>query len=1021
MTVMLFCFCDGTYFFKPKKIFLPPIHHMPRMHHHPHPHHHHHHHHHHHGMKDHGHIHKFHKTKILRPIIHHKIRPLPKPVMYKTFLIRKYSLPPNFHVHIPLNKKIYAHTHGPPGPHTHYPEKPMFMMQKRKMKKLYRPKQVFPPRGYQQPPAKNILRHRNIRKYPQIPDPSMQMQTNMFLPTGILPPPKSRPPKTPGINKYDLWLRKINEWMIKNQNTAKGLPVKRKRKRIINKIHMNVPTPVQKLNIKKPEPKKKNDGIIANFVVVKPPFISKSEETAVPGIPVFENPKPSIKDNILDIPKLDMKLRPTAPVMGIPISLDDIGPPFDINVANNQNRGDLPPPIEIVDDPGPSRTGDGDRIGIGIPVNLSPGPFESDSVTPPNIIVDRLPTEQNVNSIVPLPGKINDMLTNVGDLSHFPNLDLSNEPLIIEPFMQIPPLSQSPMPFDIQPFPWDVSQIPFPPEIIPRTSNKEKEPYVMKPLEPIVKMIGRDSVKRKNDTVFVPKPMLDPEYNDTEIAKEAPYNIFTEGPADVSTNEHQTSMPPIPLQTIKHDPSASSISTTAQPSTKYQTTFTLPPLSLMEFKHSTSSPDVTTQTTTMRNKETTPTIMTTTPLPTIIPVPDPSILVNGSTGEGQHNVDMVDQIIDKEQQNDTAFFKYRPEESFPYLSFHGLKTSTAASKISDTRKETTTAWAVTTASQPTTKLFKETPGVQIFTTTLPAPVTNDQVNEEIILDFMTDKQIRSSRSDVVLDYSTSDKDQTTTTKTQERTSLKRSDSTSTQLTTAEATTSTTTLPTTTQLLTIPSSTTKTTLKNRTTPKLDDVSMDSSTTQSVSTTKSTTLDQTTESISSRTSEYYSETPTYDYVTDLYDWPFNWTENSTFAYFDDVLNITQQTTEIRVENTTMPTVNMTSTPTPSTSILVSSEFSSSHNPTTTMMDFRGTKQTTTLPSPQTVDLDQTTTNTSTEPTSTIEKHWQTSLSQTNTTTPIATGRSTTMSNNQNISVTTSTPRSSTTEGTKICQQT
>ncbi|XP_062603481.1 mucin-2-like [Saccostrea cucullata] len=1016
VTVLFSCVCDGTYFFKPKKILLPPIHHHHHHHHHIHPHPHaphphppkhpphphlphpHHHHPHPHEMDEHGYFHKFHKPKF----IHHKIRPLPKPVMYKTFLIRKYSLPPDFHVHIPLNKKIYGHSHGPFKPHTHYHKKPMFTTYQRKMKKTFEPKKF--PRKYGQYPVKNGLTYGTRRKVPRFPQPGVQIQTNMFLPTGILHPPTNRLSKKPQTSKYELWLRKINDWMIRKQNTGKGIPVKTKRKRIFNEIYTNIPYPPKRLNIPKPRPPKKDGGIIANFVVVKPPFISKSEDPAGPGIPVSEKPKPSNTNEIRNnpTPKID-KPRPKAPVMGIPINLDNIGPPFDITEVNDLPTGGLPPPIEIVHEPIPSSTGGVNKLDVGLP---------TDSVTPPSIIVDGLPTEQNVNSIVPLPGNLNEMLTDVADLSEFPNLDLSNEPLIIEPFGVVPPDSQSPLPLDIQPFPWDLSQKPFPPEIIPRISNKEKEPYVMRPLEPIVKIIGRDSVKRKNDTIFVPEPISDPKYNETAHVNESPYSIVTEGPMESSTETTKTTMP------------ATAVFTTQQPSATYPTTtMTLPPLSFIEvrrFEQPTSASDITTKTPTRKleiTSTTTSSILST----------EPAIIVNRTTGDGQNNIDMVDQKIEKEQKNKSAFFKYKPQEiniSFPYLIFDNPTTTTSAPKTSieattPVTKTTTTGTEMltvkTTANVPqsTTNLFKDTPGVATLTTTIPAPVVDDQVNEEIILDFMTNKQIISSRSDVAIDYSTPDKETTTiqvssTSKTGEPTTIWPT----TMKETTIATT-TTELPTTTRILTSLKPNTKTNV----TPELAEIVMASSTTQPLTTT-TTAIPNITETtqIPITSHDYYSdtETPVYDYDTVPYDWFFNETENNTYIYYDEFMNMTtHQTTDIVLESTTSPSTIRTTTPTLSTTqttpILVSSGFLSSNKPTTEMMDFRSTKQTTTLEPPtQTTEPVYTSTTTSTEQAATTTTQpEQTTLREDKTTTPVV--------------VTTSTPSSTTTEGLKVCQET
>ncbi|XP_061169054.1 mucin-2-like [Saccostrea echinata] len=1043
VTVMLSCVCDGTYFFKPKKIFLPPIekhhhhHHHHHIHPHPHPPHPHppkhpphshfpHNHHHPHGMEDHGFFHKFHKPKF----IHHRIRPLPKPVMYKTFLIRKYSLPPDFHVHISLNKKIYGHSHGPFKPHTHYPKNPTLMMHQSKMKKIYRPKQF--PHKYGQYPVKNILTYGTRGKVPRFPESGMQIQTNMFLPTGILHPPTTRPSKKPRISKYELWLRKINDWMIRKQNTAKGIPVKIKRKRIFNKIHTNIPNPPQRLNIPEPRPRKKDDGIIANFVFVKPPFISKSEDPVGQGIPVSEKPKPSTTNKKRITPKPEtVKLRPKAPVMGIPISLDNIGPPFDITEVNDLPTGGLPPPIEIIHEPIPGSTGGVNKVDVGLPIGLTPGPFGSDSVTPPSIIVDGLPTEQNVNSIVPLPGNINEMLTDVADLSEFPNLDLSNEPLIIEPFGPMPPDSQSPLPLDIQPFPWDPSQIPFPPEVIPRISNKEKEPYVMRPLEPIVKIIGRDSIKRKNDTIFVPKPISDPKYNETEQVNESPYSVFTEGPVEPSTQTTKTTMP------------ATAVFTTQKPSVTYQTTtMTLPPLSIMElrdFEHPTSATDVTTQTTTTE-LETTSTTMTTNSIPST----DPAIIVNRTTGDGQNNMDMVDQKIGKEQKNESAFFKYRPQEiniSFPYLIFDNPTTTTSASKTpkSDTVTRTSTVTTTTVATTLITKTTTmdteiDTPRVPTLTTTIPAPVAVDQINEEIILDFMTNKQLISSRSDVAIDDSTPDKETTT----QVSSTSKIGESTIIWPTTMKETTPTTTtttnaLPnTTTRILTSLKPSTKT--ETTETPELAEVIMASSTAQPLTTAKTTTTilnTPETTGIPTTTDNYYShtETPVYDYVTGPYDWFFNETDNTTYLYYDEFMNMTtHQTTEVVLESTTSPTTERPVTPTMKTTqttpILVSSGFLSSNKPTTAMMDFRSTKQTTLKPSTQTTEPVYTSTLISTEQatTTTTQPPEQTSLREDKTTTPVVvTTTSPTVTSTQKPPVTTATPASTTTEGLKICQET
>lgn len=983
--VVLICVCDGTYFFKHKKHILPPIHHLPHAHPHPHPHPHFHHHHHPHGLEEHEHFHKFHGFKHVKTIIYPKILPLPKPVMYKTFLMRKYSLPPNFHVHIPLNKKMYGHEHGPFKPHTHHADKPMYL-KKRKMKKIFKPKLPYSG-GYGKYPVANGLSFGTRGNVPHMPGSVMQPQTNMFLPTGILPPSTFVPSQKPGINKYELWLRKINEWMLRNKNTAKGVPQKVNNRRVVNTIHSNVPFAVQKPIIQKPRTKKQNKGIIANFVIVKPPYVRKSEEPAGLGTPVSEKPKTLISNSILETPKLqNMELQPIAPVVGIPINLDNIGPPFDINVIGDQGQSALPPPIKIANDPAPGTVGGGDMIDVGLPIDLTPESFGPHPATPPNILMDGIPKEPTLNRIVPLPGNLNELLTDVADLSHFPKLDLSNEPLIIEPVGPVPPAR---LPLDIQPFPWDPSEIPFPPEVIPRSSNKEKEPYVMKPLEPIIKIIGRDRVKRKNETIFVPKPAL----NETE-----PSYIIKDSSAESDT---------IPTAVSQTQPT-----TTAQYRTASLPLPSLPVMEIREFEHLTVS-----------SKSTTPTPQsteTTIPPSSDIPLPDPRILFNGTKGDGQHNLDMVDQIIEREQTNDTAFFKYKPHEyniSFPYLILHGPN-SGQSPKGSQFETETTTTTTTTTKTiiNKTPETIKTTSGVRLFTTTIPTPVINNQVNEEIVLDYMTDKYPQSSRADVVLDYSTPDRD--TTTQTQQVTSPKSTSSTSVLTTTTDQVTSTTATLSTTQILTglKPTTTTikttsttaeatttlpATTARIPTTPELAEMIVAATSTTQSPATQSTPI--------TTTEDYHVDTvtPVYDYVTRYYEW----LDNVTFVY-EDIGNTTQQTTQTMAETTTTTLINETSEETPTTTptttqsspILGSFEFSS--RPTTSMMEYKSTKQTTTP------DSETQTTQTTTTMTITTQQQE---------TSPSTTISSTQTSSTPETKTTTSTEAPSTTEGPKICHQT
>ena len=955
--VLLFCICDGTYYFKRKKIFLPPIHHFPHP---PSRHYHHHHLPHPHGLDGHAHFHKFHKPKFMKPMVYHKILPLPKPVMYKTFLMRKYSLPPNFHVHVTLNNDVYGHSHGPFKPHTHYQNKPMFI-KKRKMKTMYKPKIPYL-HGHEQYSANNVLAFGTQGKIPRMPDFVMQPQTNMFLPTGILPPSTSRPSKKAGINKYELWLRKINEWMLRNQNNGNGIPQRVPPQRAVNRVHTNVPLPPNKPIIPRPKSQKQNGGIIANFVVVKPPFVRKSEDAAGMGLPVSEKPRTHITNSILETSKLqNLEMRPTAPVVGIPINMDNIGPPFDIDGISEQGKGALPPPIRIANDPNPVTPGGGDMIDVGLPIDLTPGSFGPQSVTPPGILVEGISKEPSLNSIVPLPGNLNELLTDVADLSHFPNLDLSSEPLLIEPVGPLPPSTG--LPLDLQPFPWDS----FPPEVIPRSSNKEKEPYVMKPLEPIIKIIGRDSVKRKNETIFVPKP--------TEEDDETSYNIINERPVETSTSQPT---PPPPRAKTTHPPT-----------TYRTTTLTLPPLPVMEireFEHPTFSPETTTEIskTTQRTASTT----------SSVPPPDLGIRVNLTTGEGQHNLDMVDQVLDREQKNNSAFFKYKPQEiniSFPYLIFHGPKTTKSPSNSqSKTTTTTTTTTKATVVTLPEITR-KTTPGAQLLTTTMPMPVVN-QVNEEIILDYMTDKHLQPSRGDVLVDYSTSRQD--TTTKTQEITSPITSTVTSGLPTTTIHLTSTTMAPSTTQVLTSLKPTTTTTMKTTTTtaattateattmtvpstPELAEIVVAASSTSQTPTTSATPR--------TTAGDYYVETvtPMFDYVTHQYDW----LENATYVYYDDINNTTQQTTQTEaVETTTAQTEETTKLTQTTTTPL-------SESSTQTTREIKSSTVQTTTPDKKTTPTAQ--------------------QQETVRTTPI-------VSSTQE-SIVTSTQEPSTTEGPKICQQT
>lgn len=43
-----------------------------------------------------------------------------------------------------------------------------------------------------------------------------------------------------GINKYELWLWKINEWMLRNKNIVKGVFLKVNNRWVVNIIYNNV-------------------------------------------------------------------------------------------------------------------------------------------------------------------------------------------------------------------------------------------------------------------------------------------------------------------------------------------------------------------------------------------------------------------------------------------------------------------------------------------------------------------------------------------------------------------------------------------------------------------------------------------------------------------------------------------------------------------------------------------------------------------------------------------------------------